>query len=97
MELMTKLKDIVPWKKQPVEREEGLSLRDDINEVFDRFLMAPFESMWSVPSTRRYGIKMTDTEDEVIARVEVPGLDPKRINVEVRNGYLHVGYEQERE
>lgn len=90
MELMSKLKDIVPWKRRPVEREEVLSLRDDINEVFDRFLMAPFEAMWSGGSARRHGVEMTDTEDEVIARVEVPGLDPKRMNVEVRNGYLHI-------
>jgi HSP20 family protein len=96
MELM-KLKDIVPWKRKPVEREDVLSLRDDINEVSDQFLTAPFEAMWSGGATRRHGVEMTDTEDEVIAQVEVPGLDPKRMNVEVRNGYLHIGYEQEQE
>ena len=97
MELMTKLKDIVPWKRKPVEREDVVTLRNDINEVFERYLMAPFETMWSGLSGMRQGVELSDTEHEVIARVEVPGLDPKRINVEVRQGQLSIGYEQEQE
>ena len=80
-----------------MEREEVLSLRDDINEVFDRFLMAPFETMWSQVSARRHGVELTDNEHAVIARIEVPGLDPKRMHVEVRNGHLHIWYEEEQE
>ena len=30
MPLMTKLKEIMPWKRKPVETHEVLSLRDDI-------------------------------------------------------------------
>ena len=42
MELVSKLKEIIPWRRKPVEPSEVVSLRDDINRLFDRFLI-PFE------------------------------------------------------
>lgn len=95
MPLMTKLKEMIPWKHKPVETHEVLSLRDDINELFDRVLMSPFETAWSPWSGQ--GLEMDETEKDVIARVAVPGLDPKRLTVDIRNGMLHVGYEHQEE
>ena len=46
MALMTKLKEIMPWKRKPVETHEVISLRDDINQLFDRLLVAPFDARW---------------------------------------------------
>ncbi len=96
MALMEKLREIVPWKRKTVEPLEVLSLRDDINQLFDRFLMSPFETGWS----RFAGgpaLDMEETDEDVLVRAEVPGLDPKHLNVTVRNGMLQITYEQEQE
>jgi HSP20 family protein len=97
MELMTKLKEIMPWKRKPVETHEVLSLRDDINQLFDRLLMAPFDTRWPSFGSAGPGLEMDETEEHVTVRAEVPGLDPKQLKVEVRNGMLHVRYEHEAE
>ena len=96
MELVTKLKEMIPWRRKPVEPSEVVSLRDDINRLFDRFLM-PFDRDWSLSKGWGYGHDLEETDDEVIVRLEVPGLDPKELDVTVREGMLHVRYEQKDE
>ncbi|MCS6897829.1 MAG: Hsp20/alpha crystallin family protein [Nitrospira sp.] len=97
MALMAKLKEMIPWKRKPVETHEVLSLRDDINRLFDRFLMAPFDTSWSRFAGGSPEVEMDETDEEIIIRAEVPGLDPKQLNVKIRNGVLHIDYEDERE
>lgn len=97
MALMTKLKEIMPWKRKPVETHEVMSLRDDINHLFDRLLMSPFDTRWPTIGSIGPGLELDETDEHVIVRAEVPGLDPKHLQVEVRNGMLHVSYEQEAE
>jgi HSP20 family protein len=97
MALMTKLKEIMPWKRKPVETHEVMSLRDDINQLFDRVLMAPFDTRWPSFETPGPGLEVDENDEHVTVRTEVPGLDPKHLKVEVRNGVLQVGYEHETE
>ncbi len=97
MALMTKLKEIIPWKRKPVETHEVVSLRNDINQLFDRLLMSPFESPWAGMGTAGPGLELDETDEHVMVRAEVPGLDPKRLVVMVRNGILHISYEDKAE
>ncbi len=97
MTLMTKLKEMIPWKRKPVETHEVMSLRDDINQLFDRFLMSPLDTGWPRVGGGSSGIEMDETEEEVIIRAEIPGLDPKHLNVTIRNGSLHLSFEDQRE
>jgi len=97
MELMTKLKEMIPWKRKPVETQEMISLRDDKNQLFDHFLMSAFETGWSRFAGFGSGIEMYETEEHVILRVDVPGVDPKQLNVIIRNGILCLSYEDQRE
>ena len=46
MELVSKIKDIIPWRDKSVEPHPVVSLRDDINRLFDRFFASPFDTMW---------------------------------------------------
>jgi len=96
MELMTKLKEMIPWKRKSNETNE-VSLRDDINQLFDHLLMSPFETGWSRFAGFGAGIEMYETENHVIVRADVPGVDPKQLNVEIRNGILCLSYEDQRE
>jgi HSP20 family protein len=97
MPLMTKLKEIMPWKRKPVETHDVVSLRDDINQLFDRLLMSPFDMRWPSLGSTGPGLELDETNEHVTVRAEVPGLDPKHLHVEVRNGMLHVSYEHEAE
>jgi HSP20 family protein len=97
MPLMTKLKEIMPWKRKPVETHEVMSLRDDINQLFDRLLMSPFDTRWPGFGSAGLGLDLDETNEHVIVRADVPGLDPKLLQVEVRNGLLHVSSEHEAE
>ena len=97
MSLTTKLKEMIPWKRKPVETHEVISVRDDINQLFDHLLMSPFETGWSRFAGVDSGIEMYETEEHVILRADVPGLDPKQLNVTIRNGILCLSYEDQRE
>ena len=97
MALMTKLKEIMPWKRKPVETHQVMSHRDDINQLFDRLLMSPFDMRWPSFGSMGPGLELDETNEHVIVRADVPGLDPNQLQVEVRNGMLHVSYEQEAE
>lgn len=97
MALMTKLKEMIPWKRKPVETHGVMSLHDDINQLFDRFLMSPFETGWSHFAGAGSGIEMYETGEHVILRADVPGVDPKQLNVTIRNGILCLSYEDQRE
>jgi HSP20 family protein len=97
MPLMTKLKEIMPWKRKPVETHKVMSLRDDINQLFDRLLMSPFDWRWSSFGRTGPGLELDETDEHVIVRAAVPGLDPKQLQVEIRNEMLHVSYEHEAE
>ncbi|MDH5640413.1 MAG: Hsp20/alpha crystallin family protein [Nitrospira sp.] len=97
MALMTRLKEMIPWKRKPVETHEVMSLRDDINQLFDRLLMSPFETEWPRIVAGSSKVEIDETEEHVIIRADVPGLDPKQLNVTIRSGVLHLSYEDQRE
>lgn len=97
MELMTKLKELIPWKRKPVESHSVISLHDDINQLFDGFLRSPLEMGWSRFAGVGSGIEMYETEEHVILRADVPGVDPKQLNVTIRNDILCLSYEDQRE
>jgi HSP20 family protein len=104
MELVSKLKEMIPWRRKPVDTHEVLSLRDDVNRVFDRFfdrfLLSPFDVGREWPFSGKawsYGTDLDETEDEVVVRMDVPGLDPKWLEVSVRDGMLQMRYERKNE
>ena len=59
--------------------------------------MSPFDTRWPSFGSAGPGLELDETNEHVIVRMEVPGLEPKRLQVEVRNGMLHVSYEHEAE
>ncbi len=94
MQLVSKLKELVPWRRKSVEPHEVLTLRDDINRLFDRLFLAPFDQAWSPTRSWYADLDMEETEDEVIVRAEVPGIEPRDLDVTVRDGALHIRYER---
>jgi len=97
MELMSKIKEMIPWRGKSVAPREVVSVRDDINRLFGRFFASPFDATWPMSRTWWPTADFGETDDEVIARVEVPCIDPNHLTVTVRDGMLQVQYEQREE
>jgi HSP20 family protein len=92
---------LMPWKKKEtsiVRGGEGTSalglFRMEMNRLMDRF----FESPWSLfdedmlPSVSGWApsFDVTDGEKEVTVRAEIPGVDPKDVEVTVSGNLLTV-------
>jgi HSP20 family protein len=97
MAVVAKLKELIPWSRKSVEPYEMVTLRNDINRLFDRFLLAPFDRPWWSTGGWPAEADIEETESEVIVRAEVPGLDPEDLTVTVRDGVLEIRYDRREE
>lgn len=85
--------DLMPW------REEGqlTKLRREMDRLFDRFTESwPFRTVgeageWA-PS-----LDVSETGKEVIVKAELPGLDPKEIDISIRGDMLTIRGERKKE
>jgi len=69
---------IIPWRPfWEIERW--------FEEEFPEFLEWP-----EIPKIRTPRMNISETEDKVIAEVELPGVDPENIEVEVKDNYLKI-------
>jgi len=77
--------DMVPWKTG---RQSSMvdSLRREFNQLFDRFWSGQLEPMHL--SRWMPAVDISETDDEVRVRAEVPGIDPKDIEVAVESNVL---------
>lgn len=82
---------LVPW------RGELGSFRREMDSLFDRFFhgwpmrVSKDEGFWA-PS-----VDVSETAKEVIVKAELPGMDPKEIEVSVRGDILTLGGERKQE
>jgi len=94
---------LIPWKGKNRENGGGQALaplaefRSEMNRLFDSFFHDPFGSMgeslgnlsaWS-PS-----LDVAETDNEVTVRAEIPGADPKDIDVSVEGNRLLISGEK---
>ena len=84
---------LVPWRR----RGEVSSFRREMNRLFDRFFEDwPFRvgadgTQWA-PS-----VDVSETAKEVIVKAELPGIDPKEIDVSVNGDVLTLRGERKKE
>lgn len=84
--------DLIPWR----DRNELSSLRREIDSLFDRFFEGwPFRStavrQW-VPS-----VDVSETAKEVLVQAELPGMDPKEIDIAIQGNLLTLKGERRQE
>ncbi len=99
---------LIPWrqKREPGTEEGGgellLSrLRDEIDSLFERFFGEAWGSRHLESLAGRLGmaprIDLAESQDHIIARAELPGVDPKDLEVTVSGDILTVRGEKRRE
>jgi HSP20 family protein len=84
---------MIPVKWQPF--EERLSLRREMDRLFDNFLGTEFKSTTNgnwLPE-----IDMSETDDEIIVKMDIPGMEQKDIKVAMSGDYLNVTGERKEE
>ncbi len=84
--------DLIPWR----DRSELSTLRREIDSIFDRFFEGwPFRTtagrQW-IPS-----VDISETTKEIIVRAELPGMDPKDIDISIQGNLLTLRGERRQE
>jgi HSP20 family protein len=81
---------LVPWKKRDIEKPVS-SLQREMNRLFEDFFnrdffVEPFRGMgeW------RPAVDIAETDDAVVVKAELPGLDPKEVEVSLSGDVLTI-------
>lgn len=88
--------DLIPWKKK--DREWSLaSLQRDMNRLFENFMgsgfsMEPFFGEGWSPA-----LDISETQDAVLVRAELPGVEPKDIDISLSGDTLTIKGEKKQE
>ncbi|MGE5297649.1 MAG: Hsp20/alpha crystallin family protein [Acidobacteriaceae bacterium] len=64
----------------------------DIDKFFNDDFFMPI-----LPRTGSPAIDLYETDNEIVAEVSVPGIDPKKVNIEIENNILHIRSEESEE
>ena len=86
------MNSLIPWKRNAIARSGSAtqapvsSMRLDWDRMFDRFL----DDFWSQGPTAGHGvaIEVSETDDEVLVRAEVPGIAPKDLEISLSGDVL---------
>jgi len=91
---------LIPWKKKEAtartsDKEAGLNpLRSEMDRMFERFFSDPWALLRQGPHALWSGwapsLDVADGEKEVTVRAEVPGVDPKEIELSVLGNTLTI-------
>jgi len=98
--------NLIPWRNKSMEssrRSEPTtlpSLRREIDDLFDQFLGEPFGGSLS----RMFGgwagglrTDLAESDDEVVVSAELPGVDPKEVEINVTGDALIISGEKKEE
>ena len=102
------MRSIIPWKnKSSQNREDWIEtplarLRDEMDNLFERFLgegWGPSTMMENWPARFGMGprIDMSETENELVVKAELPGVDPKDVDIRVEGNMLTIRGEKRQE
>ncbi|MFN3531077.1 MAG: Hsp20/alpha crystallin family protein [Candidatus Brocadia sp.] len=87
-------KDLMKWPQLPTIS----SLQSEINRMFDRFFRG-----WELPE---FGVEtgawmppidLSETADKVTVKAEIPGIDPKEVDISIQGNTLRIKGEKKEE
>lgn len=92
--------NLIPWRnkrKAPVAETSPLALfRGEVDRLFDRFFESPWRGFEVWPGWDGFTprVDVDETDKEVLVRAEVPGVDPKDVEVSIADGALVIAGEK---
>jgi HSP20 family protein len=86
------MKALTPWTGMT-------ALKTEMDRLFDRFWESDFPEWRSWPSFGEWTptLDVSDTKDALVVKAEVPGIDPKEIEVSVQDQVLTIKGEKKEE
>jgi len=86
---------LIPWRNKRESRQGELaplvSLRQEMDRLFDSFLREPFGDWeWPAWASGRWSppVDLSEDDKELTVRAELPGIDPKDLDVTVTGNQL---------
>ncbi|MBE7444624.1 MAG: Hsp20/alpha crystallin family protein [Planctomycetia bacterium] len=77
-------RDLMKWSQLP-----GISsIQEEMNRMFDRFFRGGDLSEMSIAGTWLPPIDLSETPDKITVKAEIPGLDPKEIDISIQGDTL---------
>lgn len=98
--------NIIPWLSKREEMPRGSSpetsisrLRHEMDNLFDRFFSDPFTTMEPFGARGGFGprIDLAESDSEVTVKAELPGIDPKDVDLRVEGNMLLIRGEKKQE
>jgi HSP20 family protein len=87
---------LIPWRNKsqaPVRAESTplATLRNEIDRLFESVLRDPFGALdWAFQGSRGWmpSVDVAESDDEFTVRAEIPGIDPKELEVNITGSQL---------
>ncbi len=100
--------NLIPWRNKRVEKNGGTSeehplarLRTEMDRAFERFWRDPWSASLAdvFQSSSGLGLRMNlaESENDVTVTAELPGVDPKDVDISVTNNVLTIRGEKKQE
>lgn len=83
--------NLIPWRKAHSVDGDLSRFRSFVDEVFDRFAREPFGHATTAETAWRPALDVSETDSEITVRAEVPGIDPKDLDIAVNGSMLSIG------
>ena len=87
--------NLIPWRSKHVDRVDGgtegavTRLRNEMDQLFEQLIRDPWGSM-----VRGLGegpaVDVCESDNDVVVSMEVPGVDPKDVDIDVSGNTLTV-------
>ncbi len=94
--------NLIPWRSKrgegvPVEESPLVALQTEMDRLFDRYLREPLAALdWPLAGSTGWQptIDLSEDDKQIVVRAEVPGIDPKQVEVTVSGNQLTVSGEK---
>ena len=99
------MKSIIPWRNKSRQSRDDLfetplvRLRDEMDNLFERF----FGEGWAPSALRDWTggmgplLDMSETESDIAIKAELPGVDPKDVDIRIEGNMLTIRGEKKQE
>lgn len=92
--------NIIPWRSKSENKTNGgssmMRLRSDMDQLFDQFFHDPFGSMVRGLNVGP-ALDLAETDDAIKVTVEIPGVDPRDVDIDVTGSQLTIRGEKKQE
>jgi HSP20 family protein len=90
------MRSLIPWRRRAWEPFERL--REEMTELFRPFAVEPFaEVNGGKPEAWAPRVDVEETEKEILVKVDLPGVEPKDVELTVMGGALVIHGEKKEE